>query len=96
MQSFHFSAGWMIAVNVPIRDCVEKLSHFKYSSLRVNFFSLFQEQKPEDNQDDAVDPEGDEGVRFDKLEQKFDGQQSHDKGRDEANQEILNLVEGKL
>ena len=79
-----------------IRDYVEKLSHFKYSSLRVNIFSLFQEQKPEDDQDDAVDPEGDEGVRFDKLEQKFDGQQSHDKGRDEANQEILNLVEGKL
>jgi hypothetical protein len=96
MQSFHFSAGWMNAANIPIRDCVEKLSHFKHSSLRVNFFSLFQEQKPEDNQDDAVDPEGDEGVRFDKLEQKFDGQQSHDKGRDEANQEILNLVEGKL
>ena len=86
----------MIAVNVPIRDCVEKLSHFTHSSLRVNFFSLFQEQKPEDNQDDAVDPEGDEGVRFDKLEQKFDGQQSHDKGRGEANQGILNLVEGKL
>ena len=83
-------------MHIPIRDCVEKLSHFKYSSLLVNFFSLFQEQKPEDNQDDAVDPEGDEGVRFDKLEQKFDGQQSHDKGRDEANQEILNLVEGKL
>ncbi|MCX5840898.1 MAG: hypothetical protein NTY16_05470, partial [Deltaproteobacteria bacterium] len=65
-------------MGIPIRDYVEKLSHFKYSSLRVNFFSLFQEQKPEDNQDDAVDPEGDEGVRFDELEQKFDGQQSHD------------------
>jgi hypothetical protein len=51
----------------------------------VNFFSLFQEQKPEDNQDYAVEPEGDEGVRFDKREQKFDGQQSHYKGRDEAN-----------
>jgi hypothetical protein len=69
---------------------------FQTFLLRVNFFSLFQEQKPEDNQDDAVDPEGDEGVRFDKLEQKFDGQQSHDKGRGEANQGILNLVEGKL
>jgi hypothetical protein len=84
MQSFHFPAGWTNNAGIRIRDYVEKLSHFEYSSLCMNFIFV-SGTETRSNQDYASEPEGDEGVRFGKLVQKLNGQQSHHKGRDKAN-----------
>ena len=43
----------------------------------------------DNDQDDAVDAEGDEGVRLDEAKQELDAQQGDDKGGNETgNQEI--------
>ncbi len=53
---------------------------------------LLKEEDPEEDQDDAVNPENDKGMGLDVAQEELDAQQGHDERGDEADGEKPELI----